>query len=111
MLRFHTLSFIFLFHLLCGMRVAAATDKTSLSEIYTSEQSYPRVLFIGNSILAPVYNLFVTDGEPYECTSVAFPGATISDQVDAWNGLTGDQKKSFDYILVEVGINNVFPGA
>lgn len=69
--------------------------------------SYPKVLFVGNSIMGPVYDLFIADNEPYLCTNNAHSGDGILDQLTAWNNLSTEQKQSFDYILLEVGINSI----
>ncbi len=67
----------------------------------------PNVLFVGNSIMVPVYNLFISDSEPYNCTNIAFSGASINQQQESWNTLSSEVKKSFDFILLEVGINSI----
>jgi hypothetical protein len=100
------ISFIFLFALLSGLGLC-----NDLPVHSSKVEVLPKVLFVGNSILVPVYNLFVADGEPYECTSTAFAGASIEQQHEAWNALSSSQKQSFDFILLEVGINNLYSGA
>jgi parallel beta-helix repeat protein len=62
--------------------------------------------FIGNSTMVPIYNKFVSDAEPYIMTNLAVSGHYINQQLSAWNALSTAQKQSFDYILLQIGLND-----
>ncbi|HLO59071.1 MAG TPA: LamG-like jellyroll fold domain-containing protein [Lentimicrobium sp.] len=82
-------------------------DSKGIAVRYTSGTN---ICFVGNSIMVPVYNKFVSDGEQYDMTNLAFSGHTATQQLSAWNALSPVTKQSFDYVLVEVGVNDVAIG-
>ncbi|MEO8763878.1 MAG: SGNH/GDSL hydrolase family protein [Ginsengibacter sp.] len=43
----------------------------------------------------------------YSCYSLAVPGHTINQQLNAWNGFA--EKKQMDWIIVEIGLNDLDP--
>jgi lysophospholipase L1-like esterase len=73
----------------------------------SSQASNPEILFVGNSTMVPVYELFVDDQEPYTCSNIAVWGNTINQQLYAWNALTAQQKQSYDFVLVQIGLNDL----
>ncbi len=70
--------------------------------------SEPNILFLGNSTMYPIYDLFIADDEPYISTNIAAAGDNINDQLAKWNALTTQQQQGFDYVLVQVGLNDTY---
>jgi lysophospholipase L1-like esterase len=68
--------------------------------------SKPSLLFVGNSTMVPIYNLFVSENAPYINNNIAVSGHYISQQLAAWNALTTAQKQSYDYVLLQIGLND-----
>lgn len=83
---------------------------------YTNDQnSYnPYVCAIGDSTIADysgqnsILTQMKTIRELNEYT-LAVPGDTIADQLTDWNNLTTQTKDSFDYVFIQVGLNDLNP--
>jgi lysophospholipase L1-like esterase len=85
------------------------TEITLPQDIGAYTYTGPRVLLIGNSVMSPIDDLFIADGDNYDVSSIAVSGHTIVQQTAEWNKLSAVVKASYDYIIVMVGLND--PGA
>lgn len=70
----------------------------------------PKICLIGDStmITTPIYLEPQTKGH---CTNLAISGGNTAGQVAQWNLLSSAQKLAFDYVLIQIGLNDLDTGA
>ncbi|KQR93287.1 hypothetical protein ASG01_08805 [Chryseobacterium sp. Leaf180] len=88
--------------------------------VISCDSNPKRIIISGDSTITsqacrsePISNFIFTDSEKnegYFAENIAVGGNTIQQQNTIWNNLTSDKKKSFDFIFIQVGLNNCANG-
>jgi len=70
----------------------------------------PKICLIGDStmITAPIFLQPMTKAV---ITNLSVSGGNTAGQVAQWNLLTTEQKQAFDYVLIQIGLNDLGVGA
>lgn len=69
----------------------------------------PKICLIGDSTMGSI-SLYLHAMSKAVITDLAIAGGFTAGQVDQWNLLTTEQKQSFDYVLIQIGLNDVSVG-
>jgi len=89
------------------VRYSADYDGGYIGVRFTVEIDQSEVLLLGNSTMAPIDDLFIADDEPYVITNIAVSGHTILQQKTAWDALSDSAQQSFEYICLQIGLNDL----
>ncbi len=66
----------------------------------------PKVCLIGDSTMGTISN-YLRPQTKAIITDLSIWGGDVAGQVSGWNQLTTEQKQAFDYVLIQIGLNNI----
>lgn len=83
-----------------------------LSSIIVKSQPYPKICIIGNSTVASYLgqnsiSYYLNNNICCWITDLSVPGNTIDQQRAYWDALSLPHKRSFSYVFVEIGLNDL----
>ncbi len=91
--------------------ILAQTNNSLDNNIYTTK---PAICIVGNSTIAEYAGgesvaKIMNISSAYNITDISKPGFTIYQEDSVWRKLPGSLKQSFNYVFIQVGLNDLNP--